>query len=135
MINLNVERLQASVDATRAALGEGITSASIWDMETGLSLFGWNEVPEATALFNLLTGEVEDTLQGSGFPKLKDYYMMDLHDGKSVIVISHGHGASEGWILETAKVNYGVLIGMAIPKAMEAAQAAFAEAQARGEVF
>lgn len=118
MIDLDLGVLEASVENTRTALRGGLLSLDIWDRETGMSVIDWQGNPVAVALLTQMATELDDTLSSSGFPKLKDYYYIDLKDNKSVVVINHGDGVMQGWLLDATKTNPGILLGMAIPKAI-----------------
>lgn len=118
MIDLDLGVLEASIENTRTALRGGLLSLDIWDRETGLSIVDWQGNPMAVALLTQMATELDDTLSSSGFPKLKDYYYIDLKDNKSVVVINHGDEIMQGWLLDSTKTNPGILLGMAIPKAV-----------------
>lgn len=118
MIDLDFSVLEASIENTRTALRGGLLSLNIWDKDTGLTLVDWQGNPTAVALLSQMTVELDDTLNGSGFPKLKDYFYLDLKDDQALVVINHGDGVMQGWLLESGKTNPGILLGMAIPKAI-----------------
>lgn len=118
MIDLDFGVLEASIENTRTALRGGLLSLDIWDRETGLSVVDWQGNPTSVALLTQMAQELDDALVGSEFPKLKDYYYIDLKDNKAVVVINHGNSIMQGWLLDSTKTNPGVLLGMAIPKAI-----------------
>lgn len=124
MLDVKVEVLEAGIQATRTALREGVLSIGIWDKTNGLSIASWQGNDAAAALFNQMTIELEGTLEASNFPKLKDYYYIDLEDNKSVVVIDHGDNIVQGWFLDSQKTNPGILLSMAIPKAVASVDAA-----------
>lgn len=132
MLDVKLDVLEAGIEATKTALRGGVLSIDIWDKGTGLSVIDWNGNPTAVALFNQMTNELDDTLSGSGFPKLKDYYLLDLTEDKSVVIIDHGDDIMQGWLLDTTKTNPGILLGMAIPKAIQGVENAKGGASAPG---
>lgn len=137
MIDVNIEALEKGMEATRTALRDGVLSINIWDKNTGLTLIDWQGNPTAVALFNQITVDLEETLNNSGYSKLKDYYYMDLADDKALVIIDHGSSLVQGWLLDSKKTNAGILLGMAIPKAMtsvENARAAGKSAQGDADV-
>ncbi len=124
MLDVRLDVLDAGIDATKTTLRDGIISIDIWDKATGLSLTGWNGNPTAVALFNRMTTELDETLLGSGFPKLKDYYLVDLADDRSMVIIDHGDDLMQGWLLDTTRANPGILLGIAIPRAIRTVEEA-----------
>lgn len=133
MIDLKLDVLEAGMETTRTALRGGVLSINIWDKTTGLSLLDWQGNPTAVALLSQMTIELEDTLSGANFPGLKDYYYIDLKDSKSLVVIDHGDNMMQGWLLDSAKTNPGVLLGLAIPKALANFDAARASSAASSD--
>lgn len=124
MQDLKIDVLQAGIVATRTALREGVLSIDIWDRSTGLGLVEWNGNPMAVALFNQLTETLDETLTDSSLPGLDDYYYIDLEDNRAVVVIDHGDNLMQSWFLDSQKVNPGILLGMAIPKAIATVESA-----------
>lgn len=118
MLDLNLDVLQECWTEQKKYLKDGLISGDIWDRNTGLSLMGFDANPEATALFNQLTGDLVDTLSGSGFPKFNRYYMVNLENDKLFIVIRHGDSLLQGMLLDPTKINMGILLTVAIPKAI-----------------
>lgn len=119
MYDINLTALEESITSTRQTLKEGVLSIDIWDKNTGLSLVDWQGNPTAVALFNQVLQDLSAILKASNFPLLKDYLYLDLKDNKSVVLISHGEELFEGWLLDSAKTNPGILLGIAIPKAIQ----------------
>ena len=126
MLQVDITRIEKLVDDQRALLKDGLAATDIWDRATGLSLAGYNAQPAAVALFNQLTNEISDTLNGSGFPKLGRYYLLDLDADNAVIILQHDSDLLQGMLLNSKKVNMGILFSIAIPRALESV------AQARG---
>lgn len=120
MLNVDISKLEQTVEELRALLKDGMVATDIWDRSTGLSLAGYNAQPAAVALFNQLTGEISDTLSGAGFPKLNRYYLLDLDADNMVAVFQHGDDLLQGMLLNAKKVNMGILFSIAIPKTMDA---------------
>lgn len=124
MIDVNIEALEEGMEATRTALRDGVLSINIWDINTGLTLVDWQGNPTAVALFNQITVNLEETLINSNYPELKDWYYMDLEDDKALVIIDHGDTLVQGWLLDSKKTNPGILLGMAIPKAIASEKSA-----------
>lgn len=119
MLNVDISKLEQLVTDLRGLLKEGLVATDIWDRATGLSLAGYNAQPAAVALFNQLTEEIGSTLSGAGFPKLNRYYLLDLDGDNAVVIIRHGEDLLQGMLLNSKKVNMGILFSIAIPKSIE----------------
>lgn len=124
MLDVNIQALEAGIEATKIALRDGVLSINIWDKESGLTLTDWNGNPTAAALLNQMTIDLADTLDGANFPQLKDYYVLDLKENKAVVVMDHGDNLMEGWLIDSSKANPGILLSMAIPRAISNADGA-----------
>ena len=116
MLEIDITKLEETVAQTKSLLKDGLLATDIWDKETGLSLAGVNPQPEATALFNVLTIEMQNTLTGSGFPGLSRYYILDLQDSNMVVVQRHRDDLMSGMLLDARQTNLGILVSVAIPR-------------------
>lgn len=124
MLDIDITRLEQSVAKTVSLLKDGLIATDIWDRETGLSLAGHNPQAEAVALFNLLTNEIQNTLATSGFPTLRNYYLLELEANHLVVIMRHGDDLMSGMLLDSSKTNLGVLVSVAIPRRLAAVNAA-----------
>ncbi|WP_024539006.1 hypothetical protein [Comamonas badia] len=120
MLQVDINKLEQLIEDLRSLLKDGLAATDIWDRSTGLSLAGYNAQPAAVALFNQLTGDLVDTLSGAGFPKLNRYYLLDLDADNAVVIMRHGDDLLQGALLNSKKVNMGILFSIAIPKAIDA---------------
>lgn len=120
MKNIDLKVFEQNIDATKIALRDGILSINIWNFSTGLILAEWEGNPTATALLTQLIAELNDTFINSGQSELKaqDYLYMDLKQNQALVVINHGDDIMQGWLVDSAKANPGILLGMAIPNAI-----------------
>ncbi len=124
MLNVDIAKLEQAVNDLRGLLRDGLLSTDIWDRSTGLSLAAVNPQPAASALFNMLTNDISSTLSNSGFPALNRYYLLDLANSNSVVIIQHGPDLMQGLLLDSSKANMGILFSVALPKALDAVQKA-----------
>jgi hypothetical protein len=123
-MKIDVHKLEAAIEELKGQLKEGLIATDIWDRQTGLSLAAFNSLPTAVALFTQIVKTLGDTLQSSGFPKMKRYFFIELEDDKTTMIILHGNDLLQGIVLDTAKVNLGLLLVMALPATIEAVRAA-----------
>lgn len=118
MNNIDIEQLNACVEEMKAVLKDGLLSVDIWTND-GLSLASYNSQPAATALFGQMTIEIGDTLRNSGFPALGRYHLEDLEGEHTSMIIRHGTDLQQGMLLDNKKVNIGVLLAVALPRAQD----------------
>lgn len=120
MQTIDLEAFERTIQATKVALREGILSINIWNSSTGLILTDWQGNGTAVALLSQLMAELDTTLEESISQKLtaKDYIYLELKDDKSLVVINHGDDIMQGWLIDSSKVQPGILLGMAVPNAI-----------------
>lgn len=117
MLDLNVEVLNESWAEQKRILRDALLQGDVWDASTGLSLSSVESNPEMVALFTRILAEIDDTLSGSGFPKLNRYFLMNL-ETNITLVINHGDNIYQGLTLNPKRVNLGLLFNVAVPKAL-----------------
>lgn len=115
-MNIDIDKLDALTQELKTTLKEGLLSTDIFDRTTGLSLASFNPQPTAAALFTEVTNVITSTLADSGLPNLKRYYLLDLDNDHSVMVIRHGSDLLQGILMNSQKVNIGILLSVALPK-------------------
>ena len=123
-MQINIEKLEAAVQELKGTLKEGLLATSIWDRSTGLSLALINPQPAADAMFTELTKTLNSTLVDSGFPALNRYYFLDLEGNHSAMIIRHGDDLLQGILMNSLKVNLGVLLSIALPRMLTSVEKA-----------
>lgn len=123
-MEINIEKLETAVQELKATLKEGVLATSVWDRSTGLSLAQINPQPAADAMFTELTNTLNSTLVDSGFPALKRYYFLDLEGNHSAMIIRHGDDLLQGILMNSLKVNLGVLLSIALPRMLASVEKA-----------
>jgi hypothetical protein len=123
-MQVNIQKLDAAVNELKTTLKDGLLATDIWDRATGLSLAAFNPQPAAVALFTEIVNSLNDTLAASGFPRLNRYFFLDLQGGRTVMIIQHGPDILHGVLMDSAKVNMGVLLAVAMPKMLALVNAA-----------
>ncbi|WPD20741.1 MAG: response regulator [Candidatus Electrothrix scaldis] len=116
---MDVQKLNSIIESMTKDLGQGLLATDIWTVADGFSIAGHNPQPKATALFNQLTTYLNDTLEGSGFPGLGRYYMLDLLDNKLVIILPMGE-YRWGVLVDSSKVQLGLLLNIIVPRIIDA---------------
>ncbi|MBH2044806.1 MAG: hypothetical protein I8H87_15110 [Comamonadaceae bacterium] len=123
-MNINIEKLNAATEEVKATLKDGLLTSEIWDREAGLSFVSYNPQPVAVALFTEVAKMLKSTLADSGFPGLKRYFLLDLENDHMAMLIFHGNDILQGLLMNSKKVNLGILLAVALPKAIEAVEKA-----------
>ena len=124
--NMNIQKLNETIESMTRDLGNGLLATDIWTVADGFSIAGHNPQAKASALFNQLTSYLNDTLQGSGFPGLGKYYMLDLLDNKLVVILPMGE-YRWGILVDSSKVQLGLLLNIIIPRIIDAFEEALTE--------
>ena len=117
---MNVKKLKHAVEVLKEDLDGALVATDIWPTGTGTSIAGYNLQPEATALFERVTDYMFKALKGAGFPGLNKYYLLDLEGGNLVIVLQFEEGYQWGMLVDSTKVQLGLLLNIAIPNARKA---------------
>lgn len=115
-MDINIDKLETAIQDLKGTLKDGLLSTDIWDRSTGLSLAGHNTQPAAVALFTELTSTLVSALSDSGFPGLKRYYFLEMEGDHIVMIIRHGEDLLQGILMNSQKVNIGLLLAVALPK-------------------
>jgi len=122
---MNVKKLTNATRILKEDLGDGLEATDIWMAVDGQSIVGINPQPQACALFNRITNYLGEALKASGFPELGRYYFIDLAANHMVVVLPLGE-YQWGMLLDTSKVQLGLLLNVVMPKALEAFKEAVA---------
>lgn len=122
---MNVKKMKQAMEILKENLDDALMAADIYSSADGQSLVGMNSNPKACALFNRITNFMSDALQGSGFPNLNRYYLLDLSGNHMVIVIPMGD-YQWGMLIKSDKAPLGLLLNVVLPKAVSSFQEAMA---------
>lgn len=124
MIDIDTERLESVIEELREVLGDGLIATDIWDRSTGLALASYASHPAVSALLNQITTEMVETLHRADLPGLNRYYLLDLEDDTTAVVIQHGTDILQSLILDATRTNQGVVFAMVMPTALDGVAAA-----------
>ena len=114
-IVIDTKKLKDLIKALKQDLGEGLLSLDIFVSVSGKSLAGFNTNSQVNSLFNRLTGSVRNALKKSEFPGLGSYYILDLEDGKMVVVIPFFE-CQCGMLIDPGKIQIALLFDVVIPQ-------------------
>jgi len=122
---MDIPKLNKAIDTLRENLGGALLASDIFGSDDAQSVAGWNSNPVACALFSQFTNMINKDLQEAGFPEIGRYYLLDLVDKKMVVVIPMGD-YQWGMLIDGAKAQLGLVLNLAIPKAINAFEEALA---------
>ncbi len=122
---MNVKKLKESIDVLKDNLDGALLACDIWKTGTGTAIAGYNSNPQATALFDKVTDYMNKSLKTSGFPLLKNYYLLELENNGLVVVLQLQDNYQWGMLVDSTKVNLGLLLNIAVPEARKAFDEAF----------
>ncbi len=117
---MDAKKLKSAIQGLNNDLDGALLACDIWITGTSQSIAGFNTNPVAVALFERVTGFMDNALKESGFPSLKDYYMLNMTNNATVLVLQLKDNHQWGMLVDTSKVQLGFLLNIAIPHAMKA---------------
>ena len=123
---MNVKQLNEIIKEVKEDLGDALVSGDVWAVADGQVVGGYNSNAKAAALINRVGQQFNDALKGANFHLLKDYYILDLKDNKMVFCLML-EDYWWGMLLDTAKVQLGLLINIVAPKAAKGLREAISE--------
>jgi DNA-binding response OmpR family regulator len=117
--NMNVSKLNKSIETLKESLGGALMAVDIFGTADMQSVAGFNSNPAACALFGQIIVTTNRALKDSGFPILGKYCLFDLVDSKMVVLIPMGDFVW-GMLIDGKKAQLGLLLNIALPKAIAA---------------
>ena len=123
---MNVQALREAIEVQKRDLGNGLLATDIYSSSDGQALVSYNSNPKACALFNRITNYMKTALEGSGFPGLRKYYLLDLAGDHMVVVIPMGD-YQWGMLLNSKEVQLGLFLNVVLPRMIDAFEKAIAE--------
>jgi len=115
---MNIKKLNYSVEMLKEQLGDALMACDIWMTGTGQSIAGFNTQPKATALFEQVTDFLKKALANSGFPPVDKYYLLDLSNDATVLVLQFDK-YQWGMLVNKSKIQMGLLLNIIIPNVTE----------------
>ena len=115
---MNIKKLNEAISNLQDDIGDGLIACDVFTVADGMSIASFNHQPKASALFNQLTTNIMKTLRSAKFPNLNKFYLMDLEGDHMVIILPLGD-YRWGILVNSKKVQLGLLLSIAIPNALE----------------
>ena len=118
--------MKEAISILKENLDGALLATDIWPTDSGTAVAGYNQNPQATALFDKVTDYMRKALKGAGFPDIKDYYLLEMEGNTYVVVLQFKQeGYQWGMLVDSNKVNLGLLLNIALPEARRAFLEAF----------
>jgi CheY-like chemotaxis protein len=115
---MKLEKLNEAIEVLKDDLGNGLLATDIFSSKDGQPIAGWNSQPAASALFSQITKMMNKALKDAGFPSLNQYYLLNL-EGNKVVLVMYMNEFQWGVLMDSEKVPLGMLINVAMPKALK----------------
>ena len=122
---MDVKKLEEIIKGLQKELDDALLSTDIWTTADGQILAGINPQPAAAALFNRMTGIINNALKYSGFPLLNKYFLVHLEGGHIGMSMPLGD-CQWGWLLDAKKAQLGLILNVVLPKTIDAINEAVA---------
>ena len=123
---MNIQKLNKAIESLKESLGSALLSTDIFSTDDAQTIAGMNSNPMACAVFSQFTAMLNRSLSDSKFPEIGRYYLLDLVDRKMLVVIPMGD-FQWSMLIDGTKAQLGLLLNLAIPKAIGAFEEALAE--------
>jgi hypothetical protein len=120
-IRMNVSKLNKSIATLKENLNGALLSVDIFGTDDMHSVAGFNSNQTTCALFGQIIIKTNRALKDLGFPIMGKYSLVDLVDAKMIVLIPMGNYAW-GMLLDGNKAQLGLLLNVALPKAIAAFQ-------------
>jgi len=115
---VDIQQMNSAIGKVERELGNALISTDVWKVADGQTMVGYNSQPLACALFNQITSYIDEALEQGEYPKIDQYYILDLKEGKMVLIIPFGEYIWE-MLIDSQKVRLGVLLNTTIPQMIE----------------
>ncbi|HRW18902.1 MAG TPA: hypothetical protein P5181_08665 [Dermatophilaceae bacterium] len=116
--------LEEAVAGVRTELPIALIGVDIWDRETGLSLASHNSQPDASAIVGATVAELNRALAVTGFSQLGRFVLLDLQDGRTMLIVIHDEPVLTGLLLQTSSMTLSVVLNIALPRLLADVSAA-----------
>lgn len=122
---MDIAKLKGFIEQVKDDLGPGFLATDIYSTADGQSIAGYNSNPQACALMNKMSRDLDASLKKSDFPEVGNYYLFDLVDDKMVVIVALAD-YQWGMLLDKTQVQLGLFLNVILPKAMDLFEEAIA---------
>ncbi len=118
-ISVDIHKLNSALQEIQGLLADELLRMDIFLSMDGRSLAGWNSHPLACSTFAAITECLMNSLEASHFPRLGNYYLLDLAEEHLVVIMVTAE-LQWGMLLKGGKERLGFLLNIIMPKALKA---------------
>ena len=125
---IDLEALEAALDAAVSAVGDGLVALVVWHATTGLALASRGHVaPEHAPLWHGATQEVRAALPYADLPEAGPYQLVGLADRRLAVLLHANPDLGACVTVDLDRVCVNALLATAVPQLSEALAAASKE--------
>ena len=123
---MNIKQVKKSIDKLKDDLEDALIMTDIFTTADGESIAGYNTQPKACAHFSKVTNHMVKALKESNFPKLNNFYIVNLMNSLVLIVLPLDEYQ---WVMliDTSKAPLGLLLNIILPKIVDSFKEAISE--------
>ncbi len=114
---MELAKLNAIVDKAKSELGAALISCAVLG-DDGQVLVGHKPNHAVGAMLSEITGAIKKSLATSDFPSLNKYYLIDMKDNTSIMVMNSG-SFEYAMALDMTKLQMGLLMSVVGPQLFE----------------
>ena len=113
-INIETEKFDRAFKLLKKELGTTLLASHIFTIRDSKKLSSYNSSPKTGKLFNKMTKDMNRYLKEIKLPLTDKYYLMDLKDNKTLIVLTF---QDYRWalLLDSRKLKLGLLLNLILP--------------------
>jgi CheY-like chemotaxis protein len=123
---IDFKKIDEIVEALKENIGEGLIEINFFGMVDSKSLGNFNSEIATAELFNRITGYLKVELESGGYSELGEYYIINLTDGKLVVIVLLGNYSCQ-LTVDSGKVDSDRLLKGVIPMIVDSFSVALNE--------
>lgn len=116
---MDIKKITETLEKFQVALGGGLMACDLYTNQDNQSIASINGNPQACAMFGQVTKYLVLSLSKAKFPKLRDYYMINLEGNLNIFVALIGEEYQFGCLVDTEKAKVGYVVNVALPEILE----------------
>ncbi len=116
--NIEAEKLDRANKILKKELGKGLLAANIFTINGSKTLVSYNSSPKTGKILNEMAQKINKYLNEMELPSVNKYYIMDLADNKTLIIITF---REYRWaiLVDSRELKLGLLINLILPNIIE----------------
>jgi len=113
-IKVETKKFDKAIDLLKKELGKALLATDIFTITDSNTLTSYNSFPKIGKLLNGMTQNINKYLSEMKLPSINGYYLMDLEDNKTLIVMTF---REYRWaiLVDSRELKLGLLINLILP--------------------